>query len=194
MTHFDDTLLNEYLDRQLDAASHERLTVHLAGCEACQARLVEAQQLFEALEGLPEVPLMVDLSRQIVARLSAEFKPRPQPGWTLPRWTFPIIALQLIAALTLFIWLWPGMSSALGTAERELSLTADQLLPDLSLSQILEPLVGSFERLAEIGQAIGPSSTLPIYQGFLIIGLALIFWLAGSGLLLRQSLVAQNKL
>ena len=187
MAHISDELLNEYLDQQLDTTTHERLTAHLAACDDCQVRLLEAQQLFATLDALPEAPLMVDLSRQVVARLSAEFKPRPLPGWTLP-----IIVLQMIAALALFIWLWPVMDSALQTVGREVPQAIGRLLPEISLSQLLDPLASSFDRLSELGERLSPDLSLPIYQGILIIGLALILWLAGSGLVLRKSLFMQN--
>ncbi len=187
MTHISDNLLNEYLDQQLDTAVHERLTAHLTTCNDCQLRLSEAEQLFATLDALPEIPLMGDLSRQVVARLTAEFKPRP-----LPRWIFPVIVLQMIGALALSIWLWPVIGSALETVGREIPQVAGQLLPELSLSQLLNPLINSFDRLSDLGETLSPDFSLPIYQGFLIIGLALIFWLAGSGLVLRQSLFVQN--
>jgi hypothetical protein len=140
------------------------------------------------LEEVEDVPLMVDISRQVVARLSAEFQPRP-----MPRWTFPIIALQLLAALALFIWVWPAAQPVLETAAQTLPQAAGQFLPDFSLSDAVEPLINGLESLSELGEAVGPNSPLPVLEGFLIIGLALILWLAGSGLLLRQSLAVQNK-
>lgn len=187
MTHIDDSLLNEYLDHQLDGAARERVRAHLAGCKDCRERLAETEWLFTSLEQLPEAPLMVDLSRQVVERISAEFKPRP-----IPRWTIPIVALQMLAALALFIWLWPFAQPMLESAGQTLPQTAEQLLPDFSLVEALEPLAGGMENLGEIGAAISPDSPLPILKGFLIIGLALILWLTGSGLLLRQSLIMQN--
>jgi hypothetical protein len=188
MNHIDDDLLNEYLDEQLDAAMGKRVDAHLAGCYDCRERLAEMRQLFATMAELPEASLGVDLSRRVVARLSAEFRPRP-----IPRWTFPIIAVQKLVALALFVWLWPSVQPALETAGRTLPETAELLLPAFSLFDVVEPLFDGLERLSELGQTIGPDSPLPILEGFLIIGLAFILWLAGSGLLLRQSLTVQQK-
>jgi anti-sigma factor RsiW len=188
MVHIDDSLLNEFLDRQLDAATQKRVADHLAKCDDCRERLTEMEGLFAALAEMPEAPLMVDLSRQVVARLSAEFQPRP-----MPRWTFPVIALQLLVTLALFIWVWPAAQPVLETAGRTLAQAAGQLQPDFSMSEAVAPLVNTLENLSELGEAVGPNSPLPVLEGFLIIGLTLILWLAGSGLLLRQSLAVQNK-
>lgn len=191
MVHIDDSILNEYLDRQLDAAEQERVAGHLAECEDCQERLAEMENLFAGLAVLPEVALAVDLSERVVARLSAEFKPRP-----IPRWTIPVFALQLVAALVLFIWLWPMVQPVLGNVGELMVETAENLQPNLPLSDVAAPLIDTLEsgleRLAEISEGLSPHASLSILEGFLIIGLALILWLAGSGLLLRQSLVIQN--
>lgn len=196
MTHISDNLLNEYLDGALETAVYEQVSAHLAGCEACRVRLAKGQQLFAALDSVPEVPLMVDLSRQVMNRLTAELKPRP-----LPRWMSQVVAIQMVTALALFVWLWPVMGSAMETAESLLPQSADQMLPSVSLSQLLDPLSSTPDLLSDWGQTLeqtlsqifSPGSSLPILEGFLIIGLALVFWLAGSGLLLRQSLLLQNK-
>ena len=188
MNHIDETLLNEYLDQQLDVSVREQVNDHLADCAACRERLAEKQQLFVMLKQVEEVPLMVDLSRQVVARLSAEFKPRP-----IPRWSLPIIAMQMVAALALFIWLWPSVQSFLEKAGQAISRMAIQLQPDLSFSQLINLISGFIDKLGEFGQGISPTSHLPVLEGFLIIGLALLFWLAGTGLVLRQSLTAPNE-
>lgn len=187
MTHIDDALLNEYLDRQLDTAVLAQVEEHLTTCAACQARLEEMERLFVGLADLPEVPLMVDLSQQVVARISAEFKPRP-----IPRWTFPIIGLQMLAVLALVIWLWPSIQPELAGIGRTVPQTAEQLLPDFSLSEAFEPLISGIESLGELGAAVSPDSPLPILEGFLIIGAALVIWLAGSGLVLSRSFVIRN--
>ncbi|MFZ0544880.1 MAG: zf-HC2 domain-containing protein [Candidatus Promineifilaceae bacterium] len=188
MNHIDDYLLNEYLDGQLDAATRMRVGEHLAVCEDCQVRLAEEQALFASLAQMPDVPLTVDLSRQVVARLSAEFKPRP-----IPRWAIPVVALQVLTAVVLFVWLWPSIQPVLETAGQALPQNIEQILPDLSLSQAVDPLASGAEWLSDLGRALTPDSSLPILEGFLIIGLAFILWLAGSGLLLRQSLATPNK-
>jgi len=187
MIHIDDAVLNEFLDRELDTAMQKQVKDHLVSCEDCRERLAEMEGLFAELADLPDVPLMVDLSRQVVARLSAEFKPRP-----IPRWTFPIIGLQLLVLLAVAIWLWPSVEPDLVVVGRTLPQTAEQLLPDFSLSEAVEPLVRGIESLGEIGAGFGPDSPLPILEGFLIIGVALIIWLAGSGLVLSQGFVMRN--
>ena len=187
MNHLNDTFLNEYLDQQLDPAAHERISVHLAGCSECRERLAEMEQLFTTMANLPEVPLMTDLSQRVVARISAEFKPRP-----IPRWTFPVIVLQLVAVLVVAIWLGPSMQPDLDSVGRNFSQTAEQLMPNLSLSEVVEPLLSGIKSLGELGEAVGPDAPLPILEGFLIIGLALIVWLAGSGLILSRSFVMRN--
>jgi hypothetical protein len=95
--------------------------------------------------------------------------------------------------VALFVWLWPSVQPSLETAGRTLPETAELLLPAFSLFDVVEPLFDGLDRLSELGQTIGPDSPLPILEGFLIIGLAFILWLAGSGLLLRQSLTVQQK-
>lgn len=187
MSHIDDELLNEYLDGELDRTLFGQVEAHLVGCDACRERVGEMRWLFGSLAEVPEVALGVDLSQRVVARLAAEFKPRP-----VPRWTFPVVALQLLMALALFVWLWPSVQSGLETVGQILPGTAE-MLPTFSLSDLFEPVVGGLERLGEYGQVIGLDSPLPILEGFLILGLAFILWLAGSGLLLKQSLAMQQK-
>jgi hypothetical protein len=85
------------------------------------------------------------------------------------------------------------VGSALETAGEMVPGPAEQLLPSFSMSQVMEPLNRSVDGLADFGRAFDTGSSLPIFEGFLIIGLALIFWLAGSGLLLRQSLLVENR-
>lgn len=188
MTHIDNTLLNEYLDEQLETAVLERVEAHLAACASCRERLAGEKQLFAELAELPEIPLTVDLSPSVMARISAEIRPRP-----LPRWTVPIITLQMAAAAALFIWLWPSALPLLETAGQFLSQTAGQWLSDFSLSETVSPLFEEMDRLGQIGEVIKPDSPLPILEGFLIISLALILWLAGSGLILSQSLILKKE-
>lgn len=188
MNHISDSVLNQYLDRELETAVREQVAAHLAGCVACQARLAETERLFAAIEGVPEVPLTVDLSPAVVDLLGAELKPHP-----LPAWMRPVVLVQLVAALALVFWLWPVVGSALETVGDVLPGTAEQLLPSFSLSEMVEPLNRSVDELADFGRTFDTGSSLPMVEGFLIIGLALVLWLAGSGLLLRQSLLVENR-
>jgi RNA polymerase sigma-70 factor (ECF subfamily) len=182
------TVIRRETAEQIRTAILQLLPHYRAVIELRHFQNLSYDEMAETLER----SLTVDLSERVVARLSAELKPRP-----IPRWTVPIIGLQFVAALTLFVWLWPVVQLVYENVGEIVGQTAEQLQPDLSFSDVIAPMVdglaSGLQGMGDIGGAFNPNSPLPILEGFLIIGLALILWLAGSGLLLKQSLAVQNK-
>jgi hypothetical protein len=73
--HLTDEQLNEYLDHETN--DRAQIELHLASCPDCVARLHTLQELFSAIESLPDVAI----SPGFASRLASSLRPASQ----LPR-------------------------------------------------------------------------------------------------------------
>lgn len=169
MTHLSDGLLNEILDETLAPEARAAAEAHLAACPDCSTRLVELRALFAALDSLAELPLEVDFSPVIVARLGQTTSlPRPI------RW---LTALQAIGAVLAAGLVWPLAKTMLPAWN----------LPSLQniFSDLTTFLVQTDFRFPHLVFDL-PSLNLDLPATTLTVTLlgAALFWLAANGLLL----------
>lgn len=108
MNHLDSTTLNLYLDNALDAKSRAAADAHLATCESCQRELAALQSLLVAFDTWRAEPIPRDVSVPVMTRLAT----RPAPGF-VSRWGAVLLAVQVIFAALLFVWLLPMLLRAL---------------------------------------------------------------------------------
>ncbi len=174
MTHLNESLLNEYLDGALDAAAGAAITDHLAACGECRAALADLQAVFFALSEVAEVELAVDLS----ARVTAALVPEPSP------WLRPFLLAQIAAGVGMVTWLWPTVQGWLALAATAVrgALTAIQPIQ----FGLWERILGWETAVLQQIQHARPAFNLAAGQWAWLIGLALIVWLAGNRLLLRD--------
>jgi anti-sigma factor RsiW len=83
--------LSAWMDGEVPEGLSQRLTEHVAGCQACQAELGALKHLDAALAGL-EVPVPSGLAAKVSQRL-----PRPASPW------FQSLALAVCLALGFFL-------------------------------------------------------------------------------------------
>lgn len=181
--HPDEWSLQEYLDEVLADEDRKRLDTHLAECEDCVAKFDSMKILYAELKRLPDEPLAHDLSAGVIRSLALKVERKP----SLQR----ILAVQLAAAIIVFLAIWPRISLELGSR--------------LSLVQLLEPLRKfadlSTQGILSVREFLNwihaqwtatfsmpgidwPFTGLPLT---LAIGAMILFWILGNGLLLRES-------
>lgn len=182
--HLDEFMLHEYLDDALDLRVRAEVEAHLTTCPECAARLAELQALFAAIEALPDVPLQRDLTPEVLETL----RPAPVTASPLLRWT---TALQLAAAIALLLFAWPRITDRLaGLVAGALGAQVVAGLTDgvrLLSAQWSAALVWARDLdVPGVGAArLAPVLQLPPLTWWLLLAAALLFWLAGNGLLLR---------
>jgi anti-sigma factor RsiW len=123
------TLLNAYLDGELNGTRLQEMELHLAGCEACQNELKELRLVSQLLQAAPAPEftpagrfasnLMLSLPRRTTRSLSA--KPASLAWWLVPAlllgaWFFVQTVFTLTDAVTA-----AQISGLLGQAARWLS-------------------------------------------------------------------------
>lgn len=174
--HLDELTLYEYLDGELDAATSQSISSHLATCPVCQAQLVRLQGLFATLDSLPELPLTVDLAPRVMAALRPQAKPF-LPGWW--RW---VLLGEGLAAAVLALSLWPILVNLLGDWSYTLP-TAELTSQLLSLwAELQQALTFTWPTVTPLIIAV----PLIVWVG--ILGLGVLVGLVGNSLLLRPLL------
>ena len=118
-------LLDEYMDRQVDALQSKAMEEHAAACPECRHRLIEREQLFQRLEMSREPVWTVDLSDSIMARIRAV---------PTPTYSNPLVRPIMIAIVTALIV--SGLLILIGYSS---------LPKDVSPVDILRLLAGSVE-------------------------------------------------
>ena len=204
--HFSDSVLNEYLDGELDHAGQAALEAHLPVCQDCSRRLAELKTLFLSLENLPEESPSRDLASAVQAAL------RNQPAGPRQRWILAAgTALQLVLAAAALTWLVPaqawrdlpaGWGLALLPSEMQLLLvrltsiglnrTFDSIWIGLNAS-LLSGMNMIFQEWQTVQAGLAQSVHTQAQAGLgqtpilelSLIGLAVtLVWLAGNGLLI----------
>ncbi len=177
MQEFNDDLLHEYLDGTLDDETERAVAAHLARSPEARAQLAELEALFASLEALPELALTTDLSVAVVAEIGrGTAVARP-----LPRWVWGLLVGQVVAAVVLLgprwslLWPWLGTGRAIATDW----LASVQLATLAWLGEFWTGVTAVWQ------QPNLPTLTfdLPTAQWALLLGLALVVWLAGNRLL-----------
>lgn len=114
MSHVDDGTLHAYLDGELTAVERERADAHLAGCEACRARLAEEGALIERASLILSHALPAVASPPPLGALR-----RRRAAWRPP--------LPLLWAATVLLALGIGWyAHDLGTRPRRMTLSPSQ--------------------------------------------------------------------
>jgi hypothetical protein len=165
----------------LPETERQTVTAHLETCAVCQAELAELQQLFLALEAVPDLPPTTDLSAAIEAEITHQ-KAVDSEQFTVNSW--PLLILEIIAAGVLLFLLWPTVQEWLLPAfSWQAQFTANMAWP----TNISWPDVGGW--ITAVSRQIQPASfiELPAAQWAALIGAALIIWLAGSRLLFTNN-------
>ena len=178
MKHLDEFQLNEYLDGLLDPASQSAVEAHLAACAACQMALDDLQTVFLMLNEVDEVALTTDLSERVLA----EWQVQAQPESNV--WLRPLLFLQGAGAIGMVIWLWPVIWGWMVRAETAVAATFSALQP--IQFDLWSWLLGWETAVLQQFQLVRPTIDLATSQWALLIGLALIAWLAGNKFLLTN--------
>lgn len=74
-----ETLVDEYIDRELPEAVHLRFDEHLGCCEECRALVFDIQKIVEIARTLDKEPLPLGLSERLRQRLADEVGYEPPP-------------------------------------------------------------------------------------------------------------------
>ncbi len=181
MAHIDEFTLNEYLDEALSEAERNEVAGHLAHCAACQAAFTELQQLFFTLATVPDIPLSVDIGQTVVAQIERE------KGVDSDRWTVSsglLLLFELAATAVLLFWLWPVVQEWLLAARNwQTRLVVNITWPQpISWAEINEAVTAVTRQLQTTA-----FSDLAAIQWAMLIGLALIIWLAGNRLIFTNN-------
>jgi hypothetical protein len=179
MNHLSDELLNEYLDKALEAHSRTRADLHLSSCADCAERLAALRALFAEIESLPEAALSRDLAGPVIQRLSSRN--------VLPSWLRLTVGLQTAAALIALLVAAPFVI--------EFASTWLPTLQPPSLGEVFIPFQSQWTSWLDIlSQFQLPSPPeLPMFDvSSLVVTLTLAgvstLWLVGNGLLLRNQI------
>ncbi|PIE80513.1 MAG: hypothetical protein CSA11_07890 [Chloroflexi bacterium] len=176
MAHLDELTLNAYLDDELPASHRAEAEAHLADCPACQAELAALQQLFFALDSAAEAPFTVDVSAAVAQQIAAESANRKQFSVS----SGLVLVSELVAAGVLLFLLWPTIQEWLGWIHGwQTQLAWNITWPDpISWAELHEQLSAIIQSIPSL-----PAIDLATMQWFVLIGVALIIWLAGNRLI-----------
>ncbi|HID50904.1 MAG TPA: hypothetical protein EYP41_02560 [Anaerolineae bacterium] len=168
----DETILQEYLDGELDEVQRQEVETLLAKSAAARAQLAEWQALYTAFDGVPDVPLTTDLAGQVTAQIAWQTAVSPTP-WL--RW----LLLGQVVVVGILVWRFlPLLETWRGDGRIAFTLPQFQL-PAFTLWQIATGwgtmLLARLDNL--------PTFSLPLNQWLLVIAVVLIIWLTGNRLL-----------
>jgi anti-sigma factor RsiW len=90
--------LIEYLDGRARPAERRAIEEHLAGCEACRARVEGFNAVWSALDDLPEISPSSGFDAALRARIAAEPARRSFWNWLpAPRLAFAVTSLVILS-------------------------------------------------------------------------------------------------
>jgi hypothetical protein len=179
-THISDDALNQYLDQALPAGTTREVETHLESCSGCSMRLAELQALFDALDSLPDAPLLGDLTPGVLTAIQARERRTPALGW----WLLVEGALALVILFASLPRILQGSSplQALRQAITELTLNL-RSVQQVGLS-IAETARGIPSQLLEVVPANLPLQLSTISVLWLL-GISASVWLIGNAVLFR---------
>ncbi len=169
----DETILQEYLDGELEEAQRREVEMLLAESAEARAQLAEWQAFYAAFDGVTDVPLTTDLAGKVVARLEGQAAAVPPAPWL--HW----LLLGQIVVVGALVWqLLPLLARWWEYGRMALTLPRFQL-PAFTVWQIMagwrETILAQLNYLPAL--SLSPAQWLPLLAA------ALIIWLAGNRLL-----------
>lgn len=184
MAHVDELTLNEYLDNELPLSKRVDVEAHLTECTSCQAELAELQQLFFTLDSAAEAPFAVDISAAVAYQIEQEQS--INRNWFSVNSSM-LLAFELLAATVLLFLLWPTLQEWLLQAndwQFQLAVNVTWLEP-VSWAEIMARITAVLTNSQAIFYSFqsAPLVDLATMQWAVLIGIALIIWLAGNRLL-----------
>lgn len=93
--------MTAYLSGDLVLEDRRTVEAHLSACECCRVELARLGQVWEALAGLPVMPLDPTADRQVLERVVAEIAGEPMTLSVAVRWRGIAVAALLAAALSI---------------------------------------------------------------------------------------------
>ena len=185
MNHVDEFTLNEYLDEALPDRERKEVEAHLAVCAACQAELAELQQLFLTLTAVSEAPFTVDMSAAVKTQIEQE-KTVGSEQFSVNSGL--LLVFELVAAGVLLFLLWPTVQEWLLLARRwQVQFVLNVTWPELVFwAEMMERITAvSTESVQLFFNPIQSTSIIDLatMQWAILLGVALIIWVAGNRLL-----------
>ena len=185
MNHVDEFTLNEYLDEALPDRERKEVEAHLAVCAACQAELAELQQLFLTLTAVSEAPFTVDMSAAVKTQIEQE-KTVGSEQFSVNSGL--LLLFELVAAGVLLFLLWPTVQEWLRLSRRwQAQFALNVTLPEpVSWAEMMERITAvSTESVQLFFNPIQSTSIIDLatMQWAILLGVALIIWVAGNRLL-----------
>lgn len=184
MVHIDEFTLNEYVDDAMSDEQRAEVEIHLHQCADCQAELAELQQLFFALDSVTEAPFAVDVSAAVESQIEQEAVNRKQ--WSANSGL--LLVLEIVIAGVLLFLLWPTVQEwLLQVSGWQSQFAANMTWPEpVSWAEMIGKITAVSPNLGQPifdqFQAV-PFIDLATVQWAILIGIALIIWLAGNRLL-----------
>ena len=170
---FDDTILQEYLDGELDEAQRREVAALLAESAEARAQLAEWQALYAAFTEVADIPLTTDLAGKVVAQLEGRVTAVSPAPWL--RW----LLLAQAAVVGLLVWQFlPLLETWWGYGRSAFTVPQFQL-PAFAVWQMMTGWGATL--LARLDDL--PTFSLLPSQWFLVLAVVLIIWLAGNRLL-----------
>jgi hypothetical protein len=184
INHFDDDMLNEYLDGYLTESQIADIDRHIATCSECASCLGNFQTLFSELEALPDIELERSFDTTVLTAL--------QPKWNLSRHLKWGALVQFITATVILLITLPKVANIWQPfidQARDTLVTSFVYAWNTLVTQITAGL-GSLQM--DWPQCLPPSlGNVAHSESALLIGcatfIAIVFlFLIGNGLLLRK--------
>jgi len=100
MRHLNDIEIQKYLDKVLNREEEIFLEKHLPGCQICQHKIYEYQEIYEILNQPPKIDLPADFAQKVLARISD----RQKHTWYEGYLDQILLAIALISGTIVFIY------------------------------------------------------------------------------------------
>ena len=180
--HLSETRLYEYLDGALSPAETAATLQHLQQCSSCQAQVHDIQVLFSALDGLPDIPIYVDLAPGVLSSITTQ-----ESIWQSGRW---LAILQAVIAAAVLIFSWPLLLPGSGQPLSNLSIQVERWFAGLPNTMVLTWAAWSIaanDLLVQTQDLFRGAVTdlLPRFEIWPWIAILGVLWLIVNGFLLR---------
>lgn len=167
--HLDQHQIHALLDGEVEPVVRQALQTHLADCARCRAELEAAQELFQAIGGLPDQQLGIDLVPGVLAAI--------QPA---PRWLQSLALGELLAALAVGI----GLMLSLGSETVSLRVTEAAQAIGPAIDDLVQSLMAAAANA--LPDPAGYRLELGLPAIWTIVLGTIVFWLLSNGLVLRR--------
>lgn len=186
--HYPEETYHQYLDHELDAPTRQDFEVHIAQCQVCTQHLAALEQFFGQIAALPELDLEIDLTDQVLSKISYLDAP-------LPRAIRRTSNIQIAVSLVLLILSFP-LIGQVQIPEFNLTIPAIEL-PVFDVNQFVLDVqnlwsdfqVPQFQDLVQISPLpelppLGISQSI-LFQ--LLISAGVLWWFANQIFLFKYS-------